>query len=169
RQGERYQSIVPIEQATLAGCLEDYFARSEQLPSWFVLCAQRDTAVGVALHALPAQRQPDKKQSLEDFARLQALLHSATDVEALELPAEDLLTRLFHQEQCRLFEPQAVEFGCVCSAEKSLAAIQSLGREDVDHLIAEQRKLGNNGLVVDCHFCFQRYQFDYEDVESALR
>ncbi|NND81317.1 MAG: redox-regulated molecular chaperone Hsp33, partial [Gammaproteobacteria bacterium] len=41
RQGERYQSIVPIEQATLAGCLEDYFARSEQLPSWFVLCAQR--------------------------------------------------------------------------------------------------------------------------------
>ncbi|WP_204306302.1 Hsp33 family molecular chaperone HslO, partial [Escherichia coli] len=32
-EGERYQGVVGLEGDTLAACLEDYFMRSEQLPT----------------------------------------------------------------------------------------------------------------------------------------
>jgi len=51
-EGERYQSIVPIENASLSECLEDYFQRSEQLPSLFRLLSDQKKAVGISIHAL---------------------------------------------------------------------------------------------------------------------
>jgi len=163
-EGERYQSIVPIEKPTLADCLQDYFERSEQLPSLFRFFASADSAFGIALHALPAQKVKDKLQTDESLQRLQALLNTLTHDEALSLNAEELLTRLFHDESCRIYESHPVEFGCVCSAEKSLQAIKSLGQADSAQLVAEQKEQGNDRLVVDCHFCFQRYEFDFDSV-----
>ena len=165
--GERYQSIVPIEHATLAECLGDYFKRSEQLPSNFVFYADEQSAVGIVLHALPAQKVTNKADSDANFERLQVLLKTLTHDEALNLSSTELLTRLFHEESCRLFDAHDVEFGCICSASKSLDAIKSLGEEDVAALIAEQQEQGEENLVVDCHFCFQRYEFEF-DALSAL-
>jgi len=167
-QGERYQSIVPIENASLADCLADYFARSEQLPSFFSFFSDNETAVGVALHALPPEKIKDMVQSEEAFQRLNVLLNSLTKEEALSLDVEQMLTRLFHNESCRLFDAKSVEFGCVCSNKKSLDAIKSLGEADVAQLIAEQRAQGNHNLVVDCHFCFQRYEFQFDQVKSLF-
>jgi molecular chaperone Hsp33 len=166
--GERYQSIVPIENSSLADCLADYFARSEQLPSSFKLFADTESGVGVALHALPSQKIVDKGQSQENFARLTMLLDTLSKTEALELGSEELLTRLFHDESCRLFDPSDVGFGCVCSASKSLDAIKSLGQHDVEALITEHRSDGKSGLVVDCHFCFQRYEFKFTELDALF-
>ena len=166
--GERYQSIVPIENATLSACLQDYFQRSEQLPSLFHLLADKERAVGIAIHALPKTKVKDAKQAAEHFERLGALLNTLACDEALSLDNENVLTRLFHEEQCRLFDAHAVEFGCVCSATKSLDAIKSLGQDDVQGLIAEQQAKGHDELVVDCHFCFQRYQFQFADVRGLF-
>jgi len=166
--GERYQSIVPIENATLAQCLADYFDRSEQLPSDFAFYADEESALGISLHALPAQKIIDKSDSEQNFERLKMLLKTLTPEEALSLSSADILTRLFHQESCRLFDSHGVEFGCVCSESKSLNAIRSLGQQEVTELIAEQRLEGNEQLVVDCHFCFQRYEFGFQELESLF-
>lgn len=166
--GERYQSIVPIEHASLSECLEDYFQRSEQLPSLFRLLSDREKAVGISVHALPAEKVKDKNISDENFERISMLLNTLNADEALSLESEQILTRLFHDESCRLFEPHPVEFGCICSAEKSIDAIKSLGQEDVGELVKEQTKQGNNNLVVDCHFCFQRYEFSFEQVNGLF-
>jgi len=160
-EGERYQSIVPIEHASLAECLQDYFARSEQLPSLFSFHADATRALGIALHALPAEKITDQDDSKAHFERLRALLHTLSDEEALTLQSAEILTQLFHEESCRLFDANAVEFGCICSSEKSLNALKALGQEDVNALINEQESLGNMSLVVDCHFCFQRYEFEF--------
>lgn len=167
-EGERYQSIVPIEKHTLQDCLEDYFVCSEQLPSWFSLNADRQQAVGICLLALPAQKTLDQSLGSENFTRLKYLLHTATPAEALQLSAEDLLTRLFHEESCSVFKPHGLEFGCNCSAQKSMDAIRSLGKSDVQELLAEQHREGNNSLIVDCHFCFQRYQFSLDELNVLL-
>jgi len=163
-EGERYQSIVPIENGSLAECLQDYFARSEQLPSLFRLVADIQSGLGIAVHALPPQKVTDKVSADEHLNRLAALLQTLEADEALRLDAHELLTRLFHQESCRLFESHRVEFGCECSHEKSLNAIRSLGAEDVQNLIDERQAAGDLNLIVDCHFCFQRYEFDFDQL-----
>lgn len=167
-EGERYQGVVPIEYPSLAQCLEDYFARSEQLPSWFALLANEESSVGVVIHTLPAEKVQGKEQTQEDFARLQMLLATLKAEEALALNNQEILTRLFHEESCRLFEAKDVEFGCECSAQKSLDAVASLGASEVEALVAEQKEEGKNSLVVDCHFCFQRYEFGWADVLALL-
>lgn len=166
--GERYQSIVPIEHASLAECLQDYFARSEQLPSLFRLLSDAQQAVGISIHALPIDKVQDQQQAEQHFERIQALLTTLEADEALTIDAQQILTRLFHDESCRLFESHAVEFGCVCSAEKSLDAVKSLGQEDVNALIDEQHEQGNENLVIDCHFCFQRYEYNFEQVRGLF-
>lgn len=165
-EGERYQSIVPIENATLAECLEDYFQRSEQLPSLFSFHAEKEQALGIALHALPQEKVKDATQTQDHLHRLRTLLSTLSQEEALTLTAKEVLTRLFHEESCRLFEQQEVEFGCVCSVEKSIDAIKALGQDDIEALINEQQSDGKQQLVIDCHFCFQRYEFDFAQVRT---
>ena len=167
-EGDRYQSIVPIEHASLAECLKDYFDRSEQLPSAFTFHSNAEQALGIALHALPKEKVTDPKVAIEHFERLQMLLSTLTSEEALELDAQEILTRLFHEESCRLFDSHKVEFGCVCSAEKSLDAVRALGLDDVKSLIAEQKAEGKQSLVVDCHFCFQRYEFEFDQLTGLF-
>jgi molecular chaperone Hsp33 len=163
-KGDRYQGIVPIESISLEACLEDYFARSEQLPTWFRLLADKEQAIGIALHALPAEKVSNVDESKAHFSRLNLLLKTLGQDEAFELTNEAILTRLYHEEDCRLFAPQKIEFGCECTAQKSLDAIASLGAQEVTELVAEQRELGNTSITVDCHFCFQRYEFALDEV-----
>ncbi|MGK0375129.1 MAG: molecular chaperone Hsp33 [Arenicella sp.] len=166
--GERYQSIVPIEHASLGECLEDYFRRSEQLPSLFRLLSDPQQAVGISIHALPQDKVNDKAAAEEHFTRIKTFLNTLNAEEAFSLPAEQILSRLFHDESCRLFESHAVQFGCICSSEKSLDAVKSLGKEDIQKLISEQQEQGNPSLIVDCHFCFQRYQFSFEQINGLF-
>lgn len=167
--GERYQSIVPIEQASLSACLEDYFSRSEQLPSQFSLHTNEATGLGIALHALPPEKEPDRAIASEKFEHLSVLLNSLSVDEALSLSATEILTRLFHDEHCRLFEAHAIEFGCECSEQKSLDAIAALGRDEVKQLIEEQRQQDQGKVVVDCHFCFQRYEFEFSQLDTLFQ
>lgn len=168
KDGERYQSIVPIEKASLSDCLEDYFERSEQLPSRFKLLADQQQGLGISLHALPKEKASNTEQTSEHFDRLNALLSTLSVEEALSLDSNAILTRLFHDEQCRLFEPHTVEFGCPCSAKKSLESVVALGKEDVQELISEQKKRGESKVVIDCHFCFQRYDFDFATIIAVF-
>lgn len=168
KEGERYQGIVPIEQASFAECLEDYFARSEQLPTWFSLHSSQELGLGIAIHALPSEKVKDAQETEQHFERLKLLLNTLSKEEALDLPSEQILTRLFHEESCRLFEQSPVEFGCDCSAQKSLQAVESLGQQEISELILERRQSGEHSLVVDCHFCFQRYEFSFEEIENLF-
>lgn len=164
--GERYQSIVPMEHDSLSACLEDYFSRSEQLPTWFKFFSEQERAVGIALHALPTKKSEDKQAADQGFERLRVLLNTLTEQEAFGLDAQNVLTRLFHDESCRLFAGQEVKYGCICSAQKSLQAIKSLGQQEVLELMAEQKAEGHQRIYVDCHFCFQRYEFEFSELQN---
>ncbi len=168
-EGERYQSIVPIEHESLEQCLADYFQRSEQLPSQFSFHSTKDSALGIALHALPSEKVKDPALTSEHFVRLTTLLNTLTEQEALSLSSDELLTRIFHEESCRVFDVHKVEFGCLCSAQKSLEAVQALGEADVQQLIQEQKAEGNQSLIIDCHFCFQRYEFDFNELQNLIQ
>lgn len=162
--GKRYQGIVSLDGETLADCLSDYFALSQQLPTRFWLNADGRRARGLLLQQLPADRLTDGEERAASWEHLVTLADTLTAEELLGLDNETLLYRLYHQEVVRLFDAEPLRFGCSCSRERSANALVSLGEADASQLVAEQ-----GGTVrIDCQFCNQRYQFDAADIAQLF-
>jgi molecular chaperone Hsp33 len=159
KQGERYQGIIPLTGDTLTQTLETYFAQSEQLPTRLYLFTdiqqQHCRAAGFMLQVLPVNQQ----QAKIDFAELVILSNTLTAKETLDLPVEQLLHRLYHDEDIELFAPQVVSFVCGCSREKSEAAIISLGKDIINEHIAEGK------LEINCDYCNNNYIFNADDLQ----
>lgn len=153
--GQRYQGVVPMEQESLAACLEDYFSRSEQLPTRIQLACDGERSAGMLLQVLPASGGEG-----EDWNRIAVLADTLTQEELLTLDNESMLYRLFHQEKCCLYKAQNLEFHCDCSRERCERALKLVGREE---LLAAAGEQGGH-ISVDCQFCNAIYQFDREDI-----
>lgn len=165
-KGERYQGIVPLTGNSLAECLEFYFNQSEQLPTRIWLGQGNQRAGGLLLQVLPynSQHSLPPEQQREDWHRISTLAATLTTDELLNLDSEPLLTRLFHEEDLTLFAPEAVEFRCTCSRERTGAALAHMGKDELDSILTEQ------GMVdVTCQFCNQQYIFDRVDVDLLFR
>ncbi|MDR5868512.1 Hsp33 family molecular chaperone HslO [Halomonas koreensis] len=160
REGHRYQGIVALNRDSLAGCLEDYFAQSEQLPTRMWLADDGQRAGGLLL-----QRLPDEAANRDDDAwdRTVHLAATLTEGELLGVAPQELLHRLFHEETVRIFEPKALRFACTCSRERIAGALLSLGAEELRDILAEQ-----GGIATQCHFCHTRYEFTIAEVEAML-
>ena len=75
--------------------------------------------------------------------------------EIFSLATEDLLYRLYHQEEVRLFEPQAVSYKCSCSEEKCLSTISQIEPSELESIIAEQ-----GSVSMTCDYCMTTYSFE---------
>jgi molecular chaperone Hsp33 len=156
---ERYQSLIPLEGDTLAQALEAYFSRSEQLPTRLWLTANDHAAAGMLLQRLPREHTSD-----ENWERASLLLDTLTPNELMELEAETLLYRLFHEEEPRLFDPSPIHFHCDCSRERVEKLVQSLGQEEANSIVEEQGK-----IQITCEFCNASYTLDAIEVEQLFR
>lgn len=151
--GKRYQGIIPLEGKNLSAALEGYFAASEQLPTRLWLAAGDLRSAGMLL-----QRLPSEGGAAEDWERIGMLAQTLTRRELLELPAAQLLYRLFNEERVRLFESEPVAFRCTCSRQRVEDTLRALGRTEVEETLAEQ-----GAIEVDCEFCNRSYRFDRVD------
>lgn len=161
---QAYQGIVPLEGDTAAQSLERYMARSEQLETLFALAADESRACGLLLQKLPKAggRQP-KKLDPDLWNRAAHLLRTLTRDELLGLSGREILRRLFHDEELRLFESVPVRFACRCSRDRVAGVIRMIGAEEARSVLEEQGQLD-----VSCEFCGESYVFDREATESAL-
>lgn len=158
-QGQRYQGVVPREEPTLSGCLEDYFTRSEQIDTRLFLFADGEHAAGLMLQRLPG----DKTLDDDLWRRVGHLASTLKPEEILTLDSETVLHRLYHEETLRLFEPEPVMFRCSCSRERTLAALESIGKDECYSILDEQQTID-----MDCQFCHQSYQFDRNDIDQLF-
>ncbi len=166
----RYQGVVPLSHPGLAACLEDYFDRSEQLPTRLILAASADRAGGLLLQRVAsgasASRQEDPHAAGEAddaWRRIGLLAETLTPGELLRQPLEVILHRLFHEEDVRLFEGSPVFFQCVCNRERVVGILRSLGEEEVRDILAER-----GGVEVRCEFCNRAYRFDPVDAARVF-
>lgn len=157
-EGQRYQGIVPLEKDNLADCLTDYFVRSEQLPTQIHLTADGQQAAGFLLQVLPAAGTGEA--DWQHIAHIGATLSSE---ELLNLDNERLLHRLFHQEACRLYPPNPLQFKCDCSRARSLNALLFMNEQELLEMVQEQGE-----IEVDCQFCHARYRFDEADIRAQF-
>jgi molecular chaperone Hsp33 len=166
----RYQGIVPVTGARLADCFEDYFARSEQLPTRLWLAATPERAAGLLLQRLPsgasasaAELEHSAAQGDEDWNRVQHLAATLLPAELALLPGAELLRRLFHEEDVRLFEPGPVFFQCTCSRDRVSGILRALGAAEVRDIVAER-----GAVEVRCEFCNRAWQYDAVDVAGLF-
>lgn len=160
RGGKRYQGVVALEADDLAGCLEEYFARSEQLPTRLWLAADGQHAAGLLLQQLP---DDTSNRDADAWDRVVHLASTLRDEELLELEQRELLFRLYHEEPTRVFDPKELRFGCSCSRERFAQALYNLGAEELRSILAEQK-----AIDTQCHFCNTRYHFGAAEIESLI-
>jgi molecular chaperone Hsp33 len=153
-----YQGVVPLEGRNLAAALQTYFEQSEQLKTRLWLFANETHAVGLLLQELPSQNSYKA-----DWERIEILADTVTEQELLELDCEDLLYKLFNEEQVRLFDAELVEFQCACSRPRIERTLRALGEEELEDILQEQ-----GTIEVGCEFCGEQYLFDRVDVETML-
>jgi molecular chaperone Hsp33 len=173
-----YQGIVPLHGDAreplqqLSQVLEHYMLQSEQLDTRLVLAADDKVAAGLLIQRLPVegagnlagQLDQDQIGLNEGFNRIAHLAATLTSDELLTLDADTILRRLFWEEKLLRFEPQAgasgPHFKCSCSRDRVGAMLRSLGREEIESIIAEQGR-----VEIACDFCGIKYHFD--PVDSA--
>ncbi len=158
-RGNRYQGVVPREADSLAGCLEEYFERSEQISTSLILFADEGAAAGLLLQRLPGATDEDN----ELWERVNHLARTVEAAELLELDSETVLHRLFHEETVRLFDAEAVAFRCSCSRERTLGALEAIGRDECYQILEEQGQ-----IEMDCQFCHAHYRFDRNDIDHLF-
>jgi len=157
---EAYQSIVPLEGDTIAEIFEHYFSQSEQLPSRLFLSTSDNAIFGILLQKMPAadQRDPD------GWTRSEALAATVQDQTMFGLTAEEILSRLFIEETIRIFDTQAVSYGCHEDPAKIYDMLQSLGQEEVHAILQEQGE-----VVVHDDICNREYRFDALTIDAIFR
>jgi molecular chaperone Hsp33 len=163
-QGERYQGMVALDKPTLAECIEGYFEQSEQLATKVILRTQLSEqpakACGMFLQVLPLSSESTQKADT-DFEHLSAITDTIKDQELFNLPAEDILHRLYHGEDIELYPATKVVFKCSCSKERSAAALAAVGKEELLDIVAK-----DGDIKMNCQYCHTEYSFDAIDVES---
>ena len=154
-----YQGVVALEGESVAQILEHYMRTSEQLESRLWLACDGARAAGLLLQKLPQQGEVDT----DDWQRALHLASTLTRRELLELPAPQLLHRLYHEEDIRVFDSRPVSFRCSCSRERVAAMLRMLGPDEVRSILNER-----GAIDVNCEFCNRKYQFDSVDAEQVF-
>jgi len=151
---QRYQGLVGLDADELTDAFESYFSQSEQLPTRVLLAANADRAAALMLQQLPQARPEDS----DGWARASALFSTLGASELLDLQAETLLWRLFHDEGVRILNRQPLRFACSCSRARVEDMLRSLGQDEA------MAACTTGQAEIHCDFCGQSYRFSPEQV-----
>lgn len=166
-EGEYYRSSVQLHHFDLARDLEEYFAISEQLKSHLLIdTVPRDGEPLGAVAAVLVQPLPDGDRSafeavgkrLRGPQGLSHLLHAQPDVGAAAL-----LKALFAGEEPEVMSRFPLSYSCTCSRDRVLNALASMGKAELEDLLAKEGK-----AEVTCEFCSTHYVVDADALRSVL-
>ncbi|AYE84693.1 MULTISPECIES: Hsp33 family molecular chaperone HslO [unclassified Sulfitobacter] len=177
-----YQGITPLAGGSLAACAEAYFAQSEQLPTRFSLSFGKSSGPGEPEHwragGIMLQHMPKASplsasgegtgevlkaddlvegDEAENWNRVNILLGTVEDLELIgpSVPPTDLLLRLFHEEQPRVYDAQPVRFGCTCSEDRVRQSLSIYSARDIEKMTTDDGR-----VTADCQFCGAHYDLD---------
>jgi len=163
QKGERYQGIVELGEGNIAQALEGYFQQSEQLNTRLWLSVSDEHAAGLLVQAMPSNQAESQSDDQDSWNRISILSDTITSDEMIGLPFRELMRRLYHEEDLRVFEPEIIRFRCTCSRARIEDLLRSLGADEVRSILQETNK-----VEVDCEYCKQHYSFDAIDVEKLF-
>ncbi len=132
-----YQSLVPLDGNTIAAVFEHYLARSEQQPARLFLAASGEVAAGLFLQKLPGADSRDA----DGWNRVVHLAETIRAGELLTLPTVKLLTRVFAEEDIRVYDPRPVAYHCPRDLDKVRRMLRALGRTECEAILRDQGEI----------------------------
>ena len=156
---EPYRSLVPFDERGISATFEHYLTQSEQLPAIVRLAAHSETAAAIFVQKLPGADSRDA----DGWERIRHLTATLSDDELLMLHPETILTRLYAQEDVRLFAPQAVRNDFPPDRDKAMAILYATGEREVRQIIEE---LGE--IVISDELSNHHYRFLPEEIDELF-
>lgn len=182
-----YQGIAALDGPSLSACAGAYFAQSEQLPTVFSLSFGKSSSPGVAEHwragGVMLQHMPKASpfmasdvegtgqtlqphdlvegETEENWNRVNTLLATVDELELIgpSITPTELLLRLFHEEAPRVYDAQAVHFGCTCSEDRVRQSLSIYSAKDIATMTTDDGR-----VTADCQFCSAHYDLDPKTV-----
>ena len=162
---------IELVSGEIAEDVATYFAKSEQIPTVCALGVLVDTdwscraAGGVLIQLLP----------FADNATVEALeknIGALANVSGLfdrGLSNKEIADIALAGIEYDIFDELDVEYSCNCSRERVEKALITLGRGEMEKLLAEQKAEGKGEeLEVCCRFCDKKYYFGQADVDKMF-
>ncbi len=156
---EPYVSLVPLQGENIAEVFEHYLQQSEQQPSGLWLACSSDCASALFLQKLPGADALD----VDGWDRIHSLASTVRRDELLELDVEILLTRLFNEEDVRLFDERAVTHHWPKDPARIQSMLRSLGEEEVRSILAEHGE-----VMIHDELSNHSYHFDTNDIDALF-
>ncbi len=162
---EPYIGSVALASGEIGDDVTAYFAQSEQTPTACALgvLVDRDQSVKVAGGYL-FQLLPDAPEAT--ISALEQGIQKAGAVTPMldkGMTPEEILQTVCGELGVDILEKQEIAYKCYCSRERVSAALLSLGRGELEEIIAEDK-----AFPVECQFCDTVYTFTPADIREML-
>ncbi len=156
-----FQGIVELKGKEIKDSIAEYFKASEQIKTNFKISAKAIYhegkaswfAGGVLIQDLP---KIENKDTTEKWHETEIFMETISDQELLDsnLPLNELLLRLFHEDGVWSLDTKEILHGCSCSREKAEDSLKNLTHEELEEIRSEGK------IIVTCQFCSKEEKFD---------
>lgn len=163
---EPYVGQTHLVSGEIAEDLTYYFATSEQIPSSVALGVRMEKnntvkqAGGFIIQMMPFADDAlitTLEERLKEFSSVTSLLEQG-------MTPEDIMKKLFQDYDIHIMDTIPTAYRCDCSRERVYRAVMSIGRKDIEEMIADGKP-----IEVNCHFCGQHYIFNVEALKTMLK
>ena len=162
---EPYIGICPLVSGEIAEDFAEYFSKSEQRNTAVSLgvLVNKDgikSAGGYLVQAMPGIQE-------EDIAKLEQNIFKAGAISKLldkKLSLEEIAKKVTGDENIKLIEENITPvYKCDCSKEHMKDALKTIGKEELEKIINEDKK-----AELTCHFCNKKYVFNENELNEIL-
>ena len=163
---EPYSGQTVLQTGEIAEDLTYYFATSEQVPSGVglgVLMEKNNTvkqAGGFIIQLMPFAEESVISQLEANLSRV----NSVTALFEAGNTPEQILDILLDGMDVDINETMPANFYCDCSKEKVEKVIISIGKKDIQDMIAD-----GEDVEVNCQFCNSHYKFTVDELKDILK
>lgn len=162
---EPYAGKIELVTGEIAEDLTYYFAQSEQTPSAIGLgvLVETDTSIRRA-GGFIIQLLPDATDEMIDkLEKKLATIPYVSDLLDMGQTPEGILEMILGDFDLKIMDTVPTTFYCNCTRERVEKALISIGKEELEKIIREDKKAN-----LHCHFCSKEYDFNEEQLMALL-
>ena len=162
---EPYVGQCELKTGEIGDDLTYYFAVSEQVPSSVglgVLMEKNNTvrqAGGFIIQLMPFTSD----EVIDRLEQKLAEVSSVTSMLDQGMTPEQILSELLGEFGLEILDTVSAQYRCDCSRERIERALISIGKKDLQEMIAEGRT-----IEVGCQFCNKKYQVTVDELKELL-